>query len=161
MSLLLNVLLNKYIFCIFILFAAYIITNLANGFLNLIDYPLILFIVYLELYEDSPIISFACLIGILYDLLLPNIVGFTSFLFLIFIAIRWLTLKYMDYSKLFVKMLYFLGMPILYISANLLVKGYIGLEYIYIVLNHLIPDVLIIFSILLFMRAKIVFSNTG
>jgi len=152
-----KILFNRYTLCISILSLCYILTNLIDGALNYIDYPLIMFVIYLELYDDESLIAISCILGVLYDLASSNIVGVTTFLFLMFAIIRPFYLRHLYYNKIVIKIFYYISIPFVYIFLKLLLHGYSELAFKYILIKHFIPDIMIILVILSVMRLKRVF----
>jgi hypothetical protein len=155
---LLNWIKNKYFLFIVLNLLFYILNLAVFNAISYVDYSLAIYLCFVELGNRNNIFPLSVINGFILDCLNNHLIGWYLILFFMFFLMSEVYRNYVNFEKLYIRLLFYLSVIIIYINYNLLIYHYPLQAYVSFNVNRLSSDILFVFLLfLLFKRVKSAF----
>lgn len=150
----------RYALVALLIFALYVLSNSALGFLNPISYILIVFIAFLDKIDETNYIGYAFIFGLFSDFERGGFLGVGVLLFLIYGVLTIKAGLFFDMHKFFSRFLFRFALVAVHVLANLAMTDYIKADFVASYLFYLSINTLALIVIVLIMEVTGAFKSS-
>ncbi len=151
---------NIYARLFIVLALCYIFANAAGSPFNRFDYIIVLYIFCIPKIDDDTALQYATLFGIFYDLNHQIFIGLGILLFQLLNVIKIYAYLMIDMSKPYSRLLFAVGVLIVYLLLTLQFFGYPASTYWQSFAHYFIADIIALAIIIVFIGGKRAFSRS-